>query len=300
LPEDASAGFLPPKNNEFGEGFVEFEIDLARSAVHSSQLKADAVIIFDNNEPIWTNELIYTIDSEAPLATVTWFESEQFILIEASDSGSGLRTVTILDDNGDTALFVSTQSTFIYPLEPREQPYKIYLSLEDNVGNVSPARFYLEVQNKPDLVQACSNNCSSNGVCNELFACACLPNYTEADCSRNLTLEEILAEPLNFKFGYKTSEIRDHFDFEIEIVDTFERAVVDIRNFPSDVEILFLDDLENSISEITNLTFTNNTNASCAFQVKVPRNYVQNFQLEIVIVAERLLMRLETECFLFY
>lgn len=275
---------LPPKQGDFGEGFVEFQIDLARSTAHLDQLHADAVIVFDNNEPIETNQLEYTIDSIAPQLVVTRSLADNFILVEASDSGSGVRLVRIYD--GSRLLFELNQTEFSVSLEPRQLPYEIYASVEDNVGNLSPARFYLQVFVQPESVTSCPNNCSGNGVCLQtIFACQCFDSYTEIDCSRNLTADELLNEPLDFLFGYKETDRRDEFKFELELQPGFVEAVVDIYGFPSEVQIIT--DLQ--LRATTNLTTTlDNETSRIEFDVKIPRGYDADFLLDLEISAEKI------------
>lgn len=281
MPDDASVGLLPPKTDDFGEGYVEFQIHLARTAVHMSELTADAVIIFDNNEPIYTNELHYTIDSEAPKLSIEWLARDKLLLVRASDSGSGVGLVSIIDQETQEVLSSSSEAAeFVLTLEPRSTPYEIYASVQDNVGNLNPLKYYLSVNVSDELPTSCPNNCSGNGVCNSKFVCVCFDNYTEEDCSRNLTLAEILSEPVGFRFGYKASEIRDRFDFELELDDSFEIAFIEIVNFPVELEVI--ESRQNRI----NHTFTSD-DTEFDFKVKVPLNYLNSFELELIISAER-------------
>lgn len=280
MPDDASVGLLPPKHEDFGEGFVEFQIDLARTSTHLTELFADASIIFDNNEPIETNRLKYTIDSVAPVLKVTRIDDQELVLVEASDSGSGVRLVSIYD--GDELLFESSEAEFGLVLEPREKPYEIYGSVQDNVGNVSPAQFYLSVLVTPENIRPCPNNCSNNGVCNQFSACVCFDMFTGEDCGSNLTLADVLSEPVDYRFGYKTSDLRDRFIFEIELDTSFDEAVVEVHGFPPQVEIM----IGNSRDSLM-YTFSSNESSRVEFEAKVPRDYDVEFVLELIISAER-------------
>lgn len=273
-------GVLPPKAGDFGEGFVEFQIDLARSAVHLTKLKADAVIVFDNNEPIETNQLDYTIDSVAPVLNIYQLQ-ENILLIRSSDSGSGVRMVSIYD--GDQLLAESNETEFTLVIEPREKAYEIYGSVSDHVGNFNPVVFFLSVSVPFQLVTSCPNNCTSNGVCNQYFACECFDNYTEDDCSRELTLAEILSEPVDFRFGYKSSEMRNQYLFELELDPSFDSAQAQITGFPSQVQVI-----SQQPSLTVTASFTNET-SRFEFEVIVPRDYDMNFTLDLVIVAQRIL-----------
>lgn len=213
-------------------------------------------------------------------------------MVRSFDSESGIRLVEIYDK--DELIFSSDQAEFILNLEGRSQPYEIYALAQDNVGNVNPLTFYLSLLVTPEQLTSCPNNCSENGLCTEYFFCQCYDTYTEADCSRNLTQAEILSEPVKFKFGYKMSEIRDHFVFELELDPTFEQASVEIRDFPSQLEIITnMDERETTTPGFIDVFFSDNL-TSLEFQVKVPLNYFGTFEIELVIFAERSLDENET------
>ena len=83
IPEDASIGFLPPSNGTFGKGFVEFEVSLIPRIKHLTVIEANASIIFDQNEPIDTNNLFYTIDDESPDVSIEFKTDSNHILLNA-------------------------------------------------------------------------------------------------------------------------------------------------------------------------------------------------------------------------
>lgn len=269
---------MPPKQGDFGEGFVEFQIELDRKTSHFDELYANAVIIFDNNEPIETNILEYTIDSVAPVLQVTQLGQGGMIFVQASDSGSGIQLVSIYD--GNELIFECNDTEFTLILEPRTTPYEIYSSAKDNVGNLNPIQFYRKILVEPELITSCPNNCSNNGECNEFFACQCFASFTEDDCSRNLTLEEILNEPVDFRFGYKKTNLRNQFIFELELEPSFDQAQVDILGFPSEIQIIAGRD------SLTAILLTNET-SRLEFEVKVPRDYSSQFFIELVISAQK-------------
>ncbi|MCU0484784.1 MAG: hypothetical protein MUC85_01610 [Anaerolineales bacterium] len=62
LPEDVLAGFLPPNDDTGrGQGLVTFTIKPREDAAFSSVITNQAIIIFDQNAPILTNQVINTI-----------------------------------------------------------------------------------------------------------------------------------------------------------------------------------------------------------------------------------------------
>ncbi|MDO8336185.1 MAG: CARDB domain-containing protein, partial [Candidatus Saccharibacteria bacterium] len=71
-PTDARLGFLPPDdpNKHNGEGYVTFSLKPKQEQATGTQIKGIAIITFDNNPPITTNEVFNTIDANAPTSSV--------------------------------------------------------------------------------------------------------------------------------------------------------------------------------------------------------------------------------------
>jgi hypothetical protein len=59
LPEDPLAGFLPPNDEAHrGEGYVAFTVRLRDGVADGTEVENQAAIVFDVNEPIWTNVVV--------------------------------------------------------------------------------------------------------------------------------------------------------------------------------------------------------------------------------------------------
>jgi RHS repeat-associated protein len=78
-PEDPLAGFLPPNNKEWcgsdpprcGEGFISYVVEPRSALGTGTAIKAQARIVFDNNEPIDTPVYLNTMDADPPTSTVS-------------------------------------------------------------------------------------------------------------------------------------------------------------------------------------------------------------------------------------
>ncbi|MGC9329603.1 MAG: DUF7619 domain-containing protein, partial [Candidatus Hinthialibacter sp.] len=68
LPLDGGAGFLPPNDPETGdgEGHVTFSIMPISDLQEGTEIRNQAEIVFDANEPIVTNQTIHTISTPPP------------------------------------------------------------------------------------------------------------------------------------------------------------------------------------------------------------------------------------------
>ena len=56
LPDDPFAGFLPPNDDQKrGEGYVRFTVRAHAGLPQGTEIHNQAKIVFDLNEPIWTN-----------------------------------------------------------------------------------------------------------------------------------------------------------------------------------------------------------------------------------------------------
>ena len=71
LPHDLLAGFLPPNDDQNrGAGSVSYRVRPKTDLSHGTQLCNQASIVFDFNEPIITNEVVYAIDAIPPSSAV--------------------------------------------------------------------------------------------------------------------------------------------------------------------------------------------------------------------------------------
>jgi RHS repeat-associated protein len=102
LPEDPFAGFLPPEDGSGrGQGHVSYSVSSKDDLEDDRLIRNKASIVFDTNEPIWTNEVTNTT---GPIQ----------LSLEVSLSGDGTGTVTsdpVGIDCGATCQAYFAQST---------------------------------------------------------------------------------------------------------------------------------------------------------------------------------------------
>ena len=215
IPEDASIGFLPPSNGTFGKGFVEFEVSLMSQIKHLTIIEANASIIFDQNEPMDTNHLFYTIDDELPEVSIEFNSNINRLVLKAKDNESGIREIILFDKLEN--IFISTNdSNLIIELDARTLPYEIYYTVLDNVFNSIQNKFFQIINVMPTKPPGCASNCSGNGICIDNNYCQCNNNFKGENCNVSLTLEELLSEPPQLIFGLFPTYQRNKIDFIIE------------------------------------------------------------------------------------
>ena len=105
---------------------------------HLTVVEANASIIFDQNEPIDTNYLFYTVDNKAPEATFHFNNQTNVVTINANDKESGVKEMTVFYELEN--VLISTNESFIsFELYPNNRPYEISYRVLDQVYNVLSA-----------------------------------------------------------------------------------------------------------------------------------------------------------------
>ena len=148
LTEDPDGGFLPPNNTSpEGEGSVSYNIQLLDGLSNNEEINAKAMIFFDLNEPIETNEYLNTLDLEPPTSTMTgvfttWEENLYRIEWEGSDEQSGVRyyTIYIAVDDEEYDPWFTTESTSLYFTADPDSVYKFFCIAADSAGNEEPMK----------------------------------------------------------------------------------------------------------------------------------------------------------------
>jgi predicted outer membrane repeat protein len=144
-PTDPLAGFLPPNlSPPEGQGSVLFTVDPVGSLPTGTEIRNQASIVFDFNEPILTPEWLNTIDVEDPssqVASAVARECSQAIQVtwSGSDPGSGIASydVFVSEDGRPFGAWqndvVETSATF---LGEWGKTYAFYSRARDRTGNV--------------------------------------------------------------------------------------------------------------------------------------------------------------------
>ncbi len=142
LEEDPFIGFLPPnETSPEGEGFVSFSVGLKDELTTHAEIRNQATIIFDANEPIITNEYLNTLDLTPPQSQVYPLDAEiksNFdVAWTGSDQGSGIKDYTIYVLENDTLLYPWLANTeLVTDVFHGElgSTYKFYSIATDNVS----------------------------------------------------------------------------------------------------------------------------------------------------------------------
>ena len=162
LPPDALTGFLPPENGTGrGEGYVSYVISPKAGLPNDTQIRNVAVITFDSNQPIATDQISDTDPSEgidptkedlitlvtvsptssvAPLLSTETTSSFDVSWAGQDPGGPGIASysVWVSIDGGAYVLWVAdtTQTSDEYSALPGSHTYQFYSVGTDEVGNV--------------------------------------------------------------------------------------------------------------------------------------------------------------------
>ena len=145
LPDDIDAGFLPVNDKQLhnGEGYFTYVVRPITGLPSGTEIRNQAEIVFDVNEPILTPETLHTIDVGGPSSSVDQ-------LVEASPStftvnwtgtddegGSGIGTYDVyVSDNGEPfeIWLPDTPLTSVQYQGEVDHTYRFYSVATDNVG----------------------------------------------------------------------------------------------------------------------------------------------------------------------
>ncbi|TRU69655.1 MAG: hypothetical protein EWV55_20760, partial [Microcystis viridis Mv_BB_P_19951000_S69] len=211
LPIDALTGFLPPNlTSPEGEGFVNYSVRPKRNLSTGTVIDAEAVIVFDINEPISTPPIFNTLDVDKPSSEVndlpaTTATPEFLVSWTGTDTGSALATYTIyVSDNGGeyTIWLNNTELTEATYTGTAGHTYSFYSVAVDNTGNTeaAPTTADATIQiggavNQPPQISVNTgltlNEGSSSAIANSLLA------VTDADNTADQLTFTISTIPTN-------------------------------------------------------------------------------------------------------
>jgi PKD repeat protein len=150
---DPLDGFLPPnKTGREGQGFVSYSIRPKETLSDGTLVNNKALIYFDNNAPIITNEFINTIDKVKPTSTVTPLPAQTTdtmftVKWSGFDNGAGLRSYDVYYaiNNGPFQLWLydimAIESVFT---GKKDSLYKFYSIAKDYAGNIENGKTQAE------------------------------------------------------------------------------------------------------------------------------------------------------------
>jgi hypothetical protein len=144
LPRDLVAGFLLPNDAQNrGAGYVSYSVRPKAGLASGTELRNQARIVFDFNDAILTNEVVYAIDAAPPSSAVAALPGATNLYTfpvswSGSDAGSGVAAYDVyVSDNGGAFqpwLTATTATTANYTgLAGHE--YAFYSVATDRVGH---------------------------------------------------------------------------------------------------------------------------------------------------------------------
>jgi len=138
---------VPNVNPPEGEGYVQFWVRPKNNLPTGTAIKNHAVIKFDLNPWLATNDFINTLDFDPPVTTpqelyrVAGENEVELTWSKEDGAGAGVKNSTVYVSNNDgpftVAATVDSQSVRV-PVEPNIV-YKFYVLSQDNVGNMEIA-----------------------------------------------------------------------------------------------------------------------------------------------------------------
>ncbi len=146
FPLDALLGFLPPSDGgDAGRGWVEYTVRSNPAVITGTVVRGSATIVFDNNEPIDTNEVFNTLDVDPPECQIDVLRQtagESGIEVEWSgadkEGGSGLRGFDLLMSRDgapvEVLLSKSRATSALFHAEPGHS-YSFWCRAIDNAEN---------------------------------------------------------------------------------------------------------------------------------------------------------------------
>ena len=170
-PTSPLLGVLPPNNEQReGEGFVTFRVKPKRTATTGTMITNSATIVFDEEQPITTNEVFNTVDALPPTTMMTLLPERtnrvSFTVRwsgEDDEGGSGLRdyTVWVSVDGQPYQVWLNNtaQTQAVFDAQPGSHVYAFYVTASDHAGNLTPAPTQPQAVIRATLGDADGNNC---------------------------------------------------------------------------------------------------------------------------------------------
>lgn len=153
LIDDPLDGFLPPnKQSPEGEGFVAYKVLPKSSLPDGANITNQALIYFDNNEPIYTNTYLNKVDKSKPVSKIkplptTATDSTFNLTWEGHDAGSGIRNYNIyyaVNKGPYTIWQFDAASTSAAFTGRKDSTYHFYSIAKDYAGNIENSKAQAE------------------------------------------------------------------------------------------------------------------------------------------------------------
>lgn len=143
VPTDVNKGFLAVNDSlHSGEGFVNYTIQASDEVITNDSVKAQATIVFDDNESIITNEAFNTFDTDSPVSTITsqltFVDQNVDLTLSGTDSGSGIASYDVYVSVNDGPYNIWQPNILDSAVTFKGitgNTYSLYSLSTDNVGN---------------------------------------------------------------------------------------------------------------------------------------------------------------------
>ncbi len=145
LVTDPLAGFLPPNDaTHGGEGYLTYTVQPKAGLAAGTVIHGQASIVFDVNAAILTNQVVNTIDADAPESTmpalpaITRALSVPLAWSGSDGAGSGIvgYQVLVSDNGGPLETWLSTSETHAVFAGMANHAYAFYVAAMDGAGNL--------------------------------------------------------------------------------------------------------------------------------------------------------------------
>jgi surface antigen len=175
VPTDVYKGFLAVNDSlHRGEGFVNYTIHSSNNVITNDSIKAQATIVFDDNESIITNEAFNTFDTENPTSKITsdllFADQKVDLKLSGNDSGSGIASydVYVSVNDGPYNIWQLNILDSVVTFEGLTgNTYDLYSLSTDNVGNHEPDKKTPDIRfiiPEPTCLTSVSSDSLVNGL----------------------------------------------------------------------------------------------------------------------------------------
>ncbi len=159
LPDDIDAGFLPVNDATLhnGEGFFRYQVQVMDGLPSGTEIRNQAEIVFDVNDPILTPQTVHTLDNVPPTSAVTALPeavgTSDFMFEwsgQDDSNGSGIENydLYVSEDGGpyDLVLKGTTSTHHEFTSGQSGHTYSFVSIARDNAGHVEPMPLVADTQ----------------------------------------------------------------------------------------------------------------------------------------------------------
>lgn len=242
LISDPLDGFLPPNmQSPEGEGFVAYKVLPASSLPDGTNITNQALIYFDNNEPIYTNIYLNKVDKSKPVSKIkplpmTTTDSTFNLAWEGNDTGSGVRNYDIYYavNGGPYTIwqFDAASTSAAFTGRP-DSTYHFYSIAKDYAGNIENNKTQAEAS-----ILVTGKVTGINDPQGDAFVVRTYPN----PATTTAWVELSLSQPASVRIVIRDLQGKEISTIINRLFNTgTHKLELDIRNLPAGIYILEFD-----------------------------------------------------------